>query len=374
MNSAGVAAASNAGDERLKNVGLLAQALQRPEFGALAGVILIFGFFGIVAQGSGMFALEGVFNFLEVSAQLGILAVGACLLMIGGEFDLSIGSMVAASGLIVAMGTVELGWPVWLSVAVAFTFALVVGFVNGFLVVRTGLPSFIVTLASMFALRGLGIGVTRLVTGRTQIGGVGEQVAGEALLTSVFGGEAFAWFFMLLGKLGLIETASDGVPFVEGLPVSIVWWGMLTLAAAYVLRKTTFGNWIYASGGDANAARNVGVPVEKVKISLFMLTAVLATLFSVIQVFDTGSADSNRGLLKEFEAIIAVVIGGTLLTGGYGTAIGALLGALIFGTVQMGIFYTGVNTDWFKVFMGVMMLGAVMVNNLVRKKATEAAR
>jgi simple sugar transport system permease protein len=170
----------------------------------------------------------------------------------------------------------------------------------------------------------------------------------------------------------VIATRADGAPAVSGISMSIVWWVVLTAVATYILLRTRVGNWIFASGGDPNAARNVGVPVAAVKIGLFMFTACAATLFAAVQVLDAGSADTTRGVLKEFEAIIAAVIGGCLLTGGYGSAIGASFGALIFGTVQMGIFYTGVNTDWFKVFLGVMMLIAVLFNTYIRRKVTEA--
>jgi len=139
--------------------------------------------------------------------------------------------------------------------------------------------------------------------------------------------------------------------------------------ASYVLTEKRFGNWIYAAGGDADVARNVGVPVARVKIVLFIFTACAATLLACIQVTEAGSADTLRGQLKEFEAIIAAVIGGVLLTGGYGTVVGATFGALIFGLVQMGIFYTGVDTDWFKVFLGLVILVAVLVNNYIRAKA-----
>ena len=139
-----------------------------------------------------------------------------------------------------------------------------------------------------------------------------------------------------------------------------------------MLLRTRFGNWIFAVGGDEKAARNVGVPVNRVKIILFMLTALSAAVFAAIQVFEVGSADTLRGTQKEFDAIIAVVIGGTLLTGGYGSAVGAFLGALIYGTVQIGIFYTGIDTDWFKVFLGLMVLAAVLFNNFVRRRATMA--
>ena len=125
-------------------------------------------------------------------------------------------------------------------------------------------------------------------------------------------------------------------------------------------------------GGDQNAARNVGVPVNRMKIILFMTTAAAAWLVATIQVISVGSADTLRGELREFYAIIAVVIGGTLLTGGYGSAIGAVFGALIFGMVQQGIVFTGVDSDWFQVFMGAMLIIAVLVNNFIRKQASEA--
>ena len=142
------------------------------------------------------------------------------------------------------------------------------------------------------------------------------------------------------------------------------------LFATWILLKTRFGNWIFASGGDANGARNAGVPVTFVKTLLFIGTACAATAYATIQVIDAGSADTARGLLKEFEAIIASVVGGCLLHGGYGSAIGAGLGAIIFGTVSMGIYYTGVDSDWFKVFLGIMVLIAVLFNNFIRKRVT----
>ncbi len=122
-----------------------------------------------------------------------------------------------------------------------------------------------------------------------------------------------------MGDQGWIAMRSDGVPFVPGIPMSIVCWLVLSACAGYVLTRTRFGNWIFATGGDLEVARNVGVPVNAVKISLFIYTACAATLLATIQVMEAGSADTTRGLLKEFEAIIAAVIGGVLLTGGYGT-------------------------------------------------------
>ncbi len=360
------------GDERLKQTSRTKKLMSRPELGAVAGTILVFIFFAIVAGDSGMFSALGIVNFLEVAAQLGILAIAVSLLMIGGEFDLSLGSMIGAAGVLVAIPAVELGWPIWLSIFFAFAVALVVGYINGIITVRTGLPSFIVTLAFLFILRGLTIGFTRLITGRTQVSGLHDLSEGD-WLAPIFNGEVLGFVFFWLADMGMIDTLRDGVtPRVQGIPMSVVWFLVLGAIATWVLLRTSFGNWIFAVGGDKNSARNVGVPVTRVKVILFMCTAAAATLFAVIQVLDAGSADTNRGLLKEFEAIIAAVIGGCLLTGGYGSAIGAMFGAIIFGVVQQGIFYTGVNTDWFKVFLGVMLLIAVLFNNYIRRRMTES--
>jgi simple sugar transport system permease protein len=358
-------------DERMAQTPLVRKLMARPELGAVAGTILVFIFFGVVAGGSGLFSAPGIINFLEVSAQLGIIAVAASMLMIGGEFDLSIGSMIGAAGVIIAIPAVQYGWPLWSCILLAFGVACLVGYINGQIVIRSGLPSFIVTLAGLFILRGMTIGFTRLITGRTQVSGL-RDLAATDWLAPIFAGEVGGFLMVWLAEIGLIGTRADGAPAISGISMSIVWWIGLTAVATYILLRTRVGNWIFACGGDPNAARNVGVPVAAVKTGLFMFTACAATLFASVQVLDAGSADTTRGLLKEFEAIIAAVIGGCLLTGGYGSAIGASFGALIFGTVQMGIFYTGVNTDWFKVFLGVMMLVAVLFNSYIRRRVTEA--
>ncbi len=356
-------------DERVRTVSLLGRLLGRPELGAVAGTLLIFAFFAITAGDSGLFSAKGIVNFLEVSAQLGILAAAVALLMIAGEFDLSVGSMIGFAGMVIAIPPIMWGWPVWSSVLLAFLLSGTVGYLNGLVVVRTGLPSFIVTLGSLFMLRGLTLGVTRGITGRTQASGVHEHSAND-WISPIFAGQMFQTPIAWLADLGIIgKRLGDGMPSIQGIPVSILWWLGLTAFCTWILMRTRFGNWIFASGGDANAARNVGVPVAQTKITLFVFTALAATIFATIQVLSAGSADTLRGTQKEFEAIIAVVIGGTLLTGGYGSAIGAMFGALIFGIVQMGIFYTGIDTDWFKFFMGAMMVIAVLFNSFVHRRA-----
>lgn len=356
---------------RIQRVSTFGRLMRRPELGAMSGVILVYLVFSLLAGSSGMFSAEGMVNIFQVSAELGILAVAAAMLMIAGEFDLSMGSMVAFAGVTIGIAVTEFHFSLPAAVLLAFVFAVLVGGLNGWLVVRTGLPSFIVTLASMFILRGLAVGLTRLLTGRTQIPYITDGVE-SSFVVQLFSGHVFGGLFSWLAAHGLVATSVNGEAQIEGIPMSVIWWLALTALATWVLLRTRFGNWIFAVGGDANAARNVGVPVNRVKIMLFILTAVASTLFATIQVLESGSADTLRGVQKEFEAIIAVVIGGTLLTGGYGSAIGAMLGALIFGTVQIGIFYTGIDTDWFKVFLGVMVLVAVLFNNYVRRRATLA--
>lgn len=364
-------AAAAGEDERVRRVSALRQLLNRPEFGALSGAILVFVFFAIVAGDSGMFSLDGTMNWLQVSAELGILAIGATLLMIGGGFDLSIGSMIGFSGMLMAIATVFWGWPVWMAILFAFAVALAIGFVNGYITVRTGLPSFIVTLAFLFILRGLTIGLSVSLTNRTIISDVINDPQSD-WLADLFGGVALEWLFRWFGEIGLVATFPDGRPVVEGIPMSVVWFFVLAIVASWVLMRTRFGNWVFATGGDENAAKNTGVPVRFVKISLFMFTAFCATVYAACQVMEFGSASADRGVLKELEAIAAAVIGGTLLTGGYGTIVGACFGALIFGVVQMGLYFTGVESSWFRVFVGVMLLVAVVLNNYIRKRVTEA--
>jgi simple sugar transport system permease protein len=339
-------------DDRIARTSPLRRLLARPELGALAGSIAVWLFFALVAGRSGFLSLGGTATYLQVAAELGIVAVPVALLMIAGEFDLSIGSTLGATGMIMSALAVQLNWNIWPAMAVAVVFALIIGFLNGILVLRTGLPSFIVTLATLYIVRGATVGGTRILTGRTQIGGLdkvpGYDVAKAAFASTVnIGGTQFA--------------------------ISIIWWLIVAALATWILLRTPFGNWIFGCGGNVQAARNVGVPVDRVKIALFMGTAVAACLVAIIQGVAFTGADVLRGTGQEFYAIIAVVVGGTLLTGGYGSAIGAVLGALIFGMVRQGIVFARVDADWFQVVLGFMLLIAVIVNRFVRERAMRAA-
>ena len=360
-------------DERLASASWFTRLIRHPEAGAAGGLLATIIIFALLPGASNLYSLQGSMTFLTLSAELGIIATAAALLIIGGEFDLSVGSMIGFAGVVIGLAVREFGFPLWGGIAAAFAMAVLVGYLNGLIVVKTRLPSFVVTLASLFILRGLSIAITRAVTGRTQIPYILDDVPDPGT-AALFNGHVFTGFFQWMADQGWIAARSDGLPFVTGIPASLVWWIGITVAAGYVLTQTRYGNWIFATGGDQEIARNVGVPVGRVKISLFICTACAATLLATIQVMEAGSADTTRGLLKEFEAIIAAVIGGVLLTGGYGTVYGVLFGSLIFGLVQMGIFYTGIDTDWFKVFLGLVILAAVLVNTYIRTKALGGGR
>ena len=360
-------------DERVKEISRFRQALIRPELGGIVGTVAVFTFFLLFAFDSGMFAAQGVMNWGIVSAQFMIIAVGACLLMIAGEFDLSVGSMIGFAGMMIAVFGVVMAWPMWMAIIVTFVLCVAIGALNGFIVIRTGLPSFIVTLAFLFILRGFTIYIPQTLESKTIIGGIRDAAEGD-WLAPIFGGKIGQPIFQWLGDAGIIGVFERGnragQPVVDGIPMMMVWAVLLIVFGHILLTKTRFGNWIYAAGGDAESARNSGVPVNKVKILMFMFTAFCATIFAICQVMEFGSAGADRGLLKEFEAIIAVVIGGALLTGGYGSVLGAALGALIFGVVQQGLFFAGVESSLFRVFLGLILLGAVILNTYIRRVIT----
>ena len=337
-------------DERMTQESFAKKLLRRPELAAVGGAVIVFAIFAMISLSlnkTGFLTMSGAANYLQVASEIGILGIAVSILMIGGEFDLSVGSIIGASGMITAILSAQYGWNIWAAILVSLLVSLAIGAINGFLVVRTRLPSFIITLGSLFIFRGLTIGFTRLITGRTQVGG----------LKDVLGFDGAHALFASKINIGGSDFA-----------ISILWWVAIAGLATYFLLRTRPGNWVFGIGGDQNASRNVGVPVTRMKIIMFMTTATAAWLVATIQVLNSGSADTLRGNMREFYAIIVAVIGGTLLTGGYGSAIGALFGALIFGMVQQGIVFIGVDADWFQVVLGAMLVGAVLVNNFIRRR------
>jgi simple sugar transport system permease protein len=337
-------------DERLARVGLVARLLQRPEFGALLGAIAVFVAFSITGDQFG--TLGGAARWTDVASTYGIMAVVVALLMIAGEFDLSAGVMTGTAGLLLGLLMTEADLNTWLAIGLTLLFAAAVGALNGIVVVSTRLPSFIVTLATFFVLRGLNLGVTKQITGTVRVAGL-DKVPGFDAAARIFASDFWS-------------------PY--GFRISLVWWIGFTLVATWVLMRTRIGNWIFAVGGDAIAARNVGVPVSRVKIGLFITTSVTAALVGVMIALRLKSAQAGQGVGLEFYYIIAAVVGGCLLTGGYGSAIGASLGALIIGMAFIGIPFSGWDSDWYYAFLGAILLAAVLVNNVVRRRAQGARR
>jgi simple sugar transport system permease protein len=286
-------------------------------------------------------------SYLQVSSEIGILAIGVTLLMISGEFDLSIGSLIGFSGMSVTLLTMETNLSMPLASILTLIIVLFIGYCNGIIVVKSGLPSFIITLGSLFVVRGITIAVSKIITGRTQVSGL-EESNGYSMMSTIFSN----------------SITISGTDF----PISILWWLIFGIFGYLLLKHSQIGNWIFATGASKESAELMGIPVHNVRTSLFMLTAFCAWFVAITQITTFGGADVLRGEQKEFIAIIAVVIGGTLLTGGYGSIIGAMIGALIFGIVKQGIIFAGADADWFQVFMGVMLISAVLVNGLFRKK------
>ncbi|MFF3615310.1 ABC transporter permease [Streptomyces sp. NPDC002580] len=321
--------------------------LARPEVGVFLGAVAVFVFFLVAApsvRSGGSMA-----TVLYQSSTIGIMALPVALLMIGGEFDLSAGVAVIASALTASMLSYQLTVNVWVGVVVALVVSLAIGAFNGWMMVRSGLPSFLVTLGTFLILQGVNLAVTKLVTTNVATDDISDM-------------DGF-------GPAKKVFASSFDVGGVQ-VKITIVWWLVFAALATWVLLRTKFGNWVFAVGGDQDSARAVGVPVTFTKITLFMTVGFGAWFVGMHQLFSFNTVQSGEGVGQELIFIAAAVIGGCLLTGGYGSAIGPVFGAFMFGMVNQGIVYAGWNPDWFKAFLGVMLLGATLVNLWVRRTAT----
>lgn len=340
-------------DERIKKTSLITTSLRRPEFGALLGSLAIFTLFSVF-DSTGNFNQPGGFAaWSDIAAPIGIIAVFVALLMIGGEFDLSTGVMVGSAGLLTGMLVTELGLGIWSTIVIVLIFGALIGFINGWLVVTTGLPSFIVTLATFFVLRGANLAITKAFTGTVRVSDTDKAANFD---------QAFAIFATKFNFLG------------ASFQITVLWWIVFTILATWILTKTRFGNWIFAAGGDLNAARNAGVPVIKTKIVLFMMTSTAAALVGVMLVLRLKGMQAGQGVGMEFFYIIAAVVGGTLLTGGKGSAIGASIGAAIMGMAYIGIPFARWDSDWTFTFLGAILLTAVLINSYVGKRSMSGGK
>jgi simple sugar transport system permease protein len=338
---AGFGPASSVGESRSRR--LLARALTRHSLATLVVLVAVVLFFAV--RTPGLFSAGGVAAMLDVAATLGIGAVAVTMLLIAGQFDLTIGTVAAGSSLVTTLLAGSTGWGIWPSLGVSLAAALAVGVLNGVLVVSTGLPSFLVTLATFLALQGLtGAGAGLL----DPDGPAASAAPGWRSAAAVFGSTV---------RLG------DGT-----FRVSLLWWAGATLLAAWVLRRTRFGNAVFASGGARRAARELGVPVRRTTITLFCLTATAGWLLGTLTLLRSGSPQTTSGLTTDVDLIIVAVLGGCLISGGYGSAIGAALGALLYGTTQEGIRLAGWGIHWFQALLGLLLLVAVLANGVVRQR------
>jgi simple sugar transport system permease protein len=338
-------------DERVARVGLLARLFQRPEIGSMVGVVAVFVLFTSTA-GFQFAELDGFARWADEASNIGIMAVPVALLMIGGEFDLSAGVMTGSSGLVLGWLVTHHGFNVWPAIVLVLLFGVCVGFMNGMLVMKTGLPSFIVTLATFFSLEGLNLGLTAHVFGTVYVPDI-DTASGYGFAHRIFG-----------------STFGGSYAF----PDRVLWWIGVTVLGTWVLGFTRFGNWIFAVGGDKVAARNVGVPVLRTKVALFMTTSTMASLLGVMIALQLRSAQAGQGIGSEFEYIIAAVVGGCLLTGGFGSAVGASIGAMIMGMATIGIPFSGWNSDYRNLFLGIILFLAVLLNTIIRQQAVKARR
>jgi len=387
--------------DRLQEESWIQRMIRRPEIGSFIVMIIIILALGLASEGKAFNAL-GLKNNIAIIAQLGIIAVGAALLMIAGEFDLSIGPMIAFAGMSMAI-MLKWGLPFGLGEATPFTaFAITMcmtlgfGWLIGTIVVRSGLSSFIVTLAFWFFLRGLTEVCFRLINQNTNVSGL-PDFKQESWFAEQMGGEVFgwlydAWFWIgqkiaagleftagmtkdekidLINYLSFLNINRKMEQWVTGFDARLLWFIIIAGVAWYVLAKTQIGNWIYATGDNKESARANGVPVNRVKVGLFMFSAFCATIFAACQVFDTNSSDAAKGMFKELEAIAIAVVGGILMTGGFGSIVGVIFGAVTFGLVANAVFFIPwIDGAWFRVFVGTVLLAAVFANERIRKRIT----
>ncbi|POH34889.1 ABC transporter permease [Sinorhizobium americanum] len=322
----------------------IGQLSRRPEAGSLLGLVAVFVFFAMIG-GSVFLSSAGYASWLNIAAEIGLVALPVGLLMIAGEMDFSIGAIIPAASLTVAIISGHYGLPESVGISAGLGVGVMVGFFNGFIVNRTGVPSLIVTIGSMFGVMGLTLGFTVLIAGSTGVSLVPSPTA-KAVLGEFIGGM---------------------------FQVTIFWWILFVAGFFYLLHISPVGNWIFALGGDKVSARNAGIPTARLTIALYMLSGFCAAFVGVSQVFVYQSAQVLAGQSFIFNSIMCVVIGGVLLTGGAGSVVGIVFGTLTFAIVNQGVYFTGIDPNLGSVIIGALLLLAVMMNDRFRLMAMSYA-
>jgi simple sugar transport system permease protein len=247
----------------------------------------------------------------------------------------------------------DAGWGTWPALLVSLAVALALGLVNGLLVVSTGLPSVLVTLASYLVLQGASMLGSGTLVGSGRVDEL-TVAPGWDSVSTVFGGTV---------QVGGAQ-----------LHASLLWWLAATLVAGWVLWRTRFGNGVLAAGGAPRAARELGVPVRRTVIVLFCVTALAGWLVGTLGLVRFAGVAAAPGLGEQFEYVLVAVVGGCLLTGGYGSVVGAALGALVYAVAQRGIDLAGWDQRWFQVLLGVILLVALLANGVVRRRLRAVPR
>jgi simple sugar transport system permease protein len=314
--------------------------IRRPETGAFLGLVLVFVFF-IIFGNENFVRPAGAASYLNVAANIGIVALPIGLLMIAGELDISIGAMIPAGAMTIAIVSGHYGAPIIVGIACSLAVGVIVGLINGILTVRTAVPSLIVTLGTLFAVQGLVLGLSVLLTGTTSVG-----------LT------APDWTKWIFGRF-----------IANSFQVIIFWWLLLALVYFFVIHMSRYGNWIFAMGGDREGARNVGIPTDRLTIILFVASSTSAAFVGMCQTILYNSAQVSGGMSFIFNSIVTVVVGGVLLTGGFGSVVGIFFGTLTFAVVSQGIYFTQFDANWASLIIGVLLLLAVLMNNTFRTMA-----
>ena len=314
--------------------------IRRPETGAFLGLVFVFVFF-IIFGNENFVRPAGAASYLNVAANIGIVALPIGLLMIAGELDISIGAMIPAGAMTIAIVSGHYGAPIIVGIACSLAVGVIVGLINGFLTVRTAVPSLIVTLGTLFAVQGLILGLSVLLTGTTSVG-----------LT------APDWTKWIFGQF-----------IANSFQVIIFWWLLLALVYFFVIHMSRYGNWIFAMGGDREGARNVGIPTDRLTIILFVASSTSAAFVGMCQTILYNTAQVSGGMSFIFNSIVTVVVGGVLLTGGFGSVVGIFFGTLTFAVVSQGIYFTQFDANWASLIIGVLLLLAVLMNNTFRQMA-----
>ncbi|MCA3456447.1 MAG: ABC transporter permease [Rhodobacter sp.] len=315
---------------------LVKLAMQKPELASAMLLLVLVVLFQIRSEGV-FLSVNNVRGFLGLLPETALVAVGVTLLMISGEFDLSVGSVFALMPMTMAVLVVA-GWPFWAAVAVGLMLCAVIGFLNGWLTIRFDIPSFITTLGMLFMARSLTVVIS---------GGFPPRIKP---------GEVPSWIFVgFLDDGGLIRA-------------SVLWFIAIAIVISLLLSRTNFGNWVRATGGFLPAASAMGIPTGKVKIACFMICSVLAGFAGMIQSLRLNSFLPSIGEGMELQAVAAAVIGGTSLAGGVGSIIGGLIGAILIRVIDNGMVMSQIDSNWFKFAIGALTIFAVVGNAWLRRR------